>query len=392
MSDEASRSAGAVAVAGFLALAAALGIGRFVYTPILPFMVEAIGLSKSEAGLIASANFLGYLVGALGAASSFSLRARKVWLLAGLALSAFSTAAMGATTSVMAYLVLRFLGGLASAYVLVFSSTLILNRIAAAGRPGLSGLHFAGVGSGIALSAIVVAGLAAYGHDWRMLWVVSGLIALAAVAAVAWLIPDESREAAVARAAGRIAIAPKLAALILAYGLFGFGYVITATFISTLVRTSPDIRWLEPAIWAVVGLAAAPSVAFWTPMGRRLGNARALAVACLLEAGGVALTVLWTTAAGVVIGAILLGGTLMGITALGLVHARALSGGDPQRVLALITAAFGLGQIVGPTFAGILVDVSGGFTAPTLAAAAALLAAAFFGLKAETKNVPPRLG
>ena len=89
---------------------------------------------------------------------------RREWFLAALAVSAITTGAMGLTDSLAVFLGLRFVGGVASAFVLVFASALVLDRLAAAGRPSLSAVHFAGVGCGIAMSAVIVAGLAAYGY------------------------------------------------------------------------------------------------------------------------------------------------------------------------------------------------------------------------------------
>jgi MFS family permease len=163
-----------VALGGLLSLAAAIGIGRFVYTPILPYMVESLGLSNAQGGLLASANFLGYLAGAIAASSSLLHGGPRSWLLSGLALSALTTVAMGVTSTVGWWVLLRFAGGVASAFVLVFASALVLDRLAAAGRADLAGLHFAGVGAGIAVSAVVVSSLAALGQDWRMLWIASG--------------------------------------------------------------------------------------------------------------------------------------------------------------------------------------------------------------------------
>src|SRR3954453_20504190 len=80
------------AVGGLIALAAALGIGRFVYTPILPPMTEALGLGPSAAGMIASANFLGYLLGAVLAAWPRLPGSRRAWLVGCLLLSAVTTA------------------------------------------------------------------------------------------------------------------------------------------------------------------------------------------------------------------------------------------------------------------------------------------------------------
>ena len=118
---------------GVIALAAAIGIGRFVYTPILPPMEEGLGLTKSQAGFIASANFLGYLLGALAASTPRLPGSRRTWLVATLAVSALTTAAMGLTDAVPLFLLLRFVGGVASAFVLVFASTLVLDRLIAAG-------------------------------------------------------------------------------------------------------------------------------------------------------------------------------------------------------------------------------------------------------------------
>ena len=364
-----------VAFGGFIALAAAMGIGRFVYTPILPFMADGLGLSKSEAGLIASANFLGYMLGALAAASP-ALRASKRNMATGaLVVSALSTGAVGLFSSLAGFLVLRFIGGVASAFALVFSSTLVMDRLAAAKRPALIALYFAGVGTGIVTSALLVAGLAAAGYDWREFWFASGALSLAAVALFIAFVPQAGDVPAQAQAASGNGPDRRLVALIVSYGLFGFGYVITATFISAIVRAEPPLKVLEPAIWLIVGVGAIPSVAVWAWVGRRIGNGRAYALACLVEAVAVTFGVISLAPVVVALSALLLGGTFVGITATGLVDARELSRGDPRRNIALMTAIFGIGQMIGPTFGGVLHDLSGSFRLPTMAAATVLLAA-----------------
>lgn len=364
----------ALALGGLLALAAGMGIGRFVYTPILPLMAEDLGMSKGLAGLLASANFLGYLAGALLAATPLVKGSRRVWLVSALAASGLTTAAMALAPSSAAFLALRFAGGVASAFVLVFASALVLDRLAAAGRSDLAAVHFAGVGSGIAVSAALVSTLVALGAGWRALWLASGIAALGALGVVARLVPDRPEPPAAPPPGG--GGDRGLPALVAAYGLFGFGYIITATFLVAIVRASPETQAMEPWAWLVVGLTAAPSVAIWTRIASRIGIAHGFALACVLEAAGVAASVLWRAIPGVVLGAGLLGGTFMGLTALGLIGARRLARGDPRRTLAIMTASFGLGQIVGPAFAGLVFDATGSFVAPSLTAVAALITGA----------------
>src|SRR5262245_14246936 len=119
-----NKSPLALAIGGLFAMAAAIGVGRFVYTPILPPMIEALHLSKAEAGLIASANFVGYLAGALLAAIRLP-GSRRTWLLSALALNAVCLAAMGVATALPLLMLLRLIAGIASAFGLIFSSALV---------------------------------------------------------------------------------------------------------------------------------------------------------------------------------------------------------------------------------------------------------------------------
>ena len=362
----------ALACGGLAAMAAALGIGRFVYTPILPAMLGALGWSKSDAGLVASANFLGYFVGALLAGHPFVAARQRSWLLAALAISAASTAGMAAPSDIASFAVLRFIGGIASAFVIVCASTLVLERLALAGRGSLSAVHFAGVGVGIVFSAVAVSAMLASGAGWRSLWIGSGSIALLAAIVAAWLIPAVPGVAVSPEPITSHASPSGVGTMVVAYGLFGLGYVITATFLVTIVRVSDEVRVLEPWVWVLFGLAAIPSVAFWSRLGERIGIMNAYALACVIEAIGVAASVEWVTISGVCLAALLLGGTFMGITALGFMAARMLSAENPHQAFGRMTASFGIDQMVGPTLGGFLSEQSGIFRAASLIAAAAL--------------------
>jgi predicted MFS family arabinose efflux permease len=370
-----------LAFGGLAAMTAAIGIGRFVYTPILPAMIAALGWSKSDAGLVASANLLGYFVGALLAGRPFAVARPRPWLLAALAVSAASTAAMGFPSDIVPFVGLRFIGGIASAFVIVCASTLVLERLSRAGRGALSAIQFAGVGFGIMISAIAVSAMLAWGTDWRSLWIGTGALAVLAAVFAALLIPAADNVGAPIEPEFINAPPSGMGAIITAYGLFGFGYVITATFLVAIVRLTSEVRVLEPWVWTVFGLAAIPSVTVWGWLGKRIGILNAFAAACALEAVGVAASVEWVTIPGICLSALLLGGTFMGITVLGFMAGRMLSTGNPHRAFARMTASFSAGQMVGPTVAGFLSERFGDFRVASLIAAGALVIAAALAIR-----------
>jgi predicted MFS family arabinose efflux permease len=366
------------AVAGMIGMAVAMGIGRFVYTPILPGMMEELGLSASDAGLIASANYLGYLVGALLAAGGWAHGKERLAVMAGLGATAVLTALMGMTEAMAPFLVIRFLGGVASAFVMVFLTSIVFSHLAAAQRNDLQAMHFGGVGFGIAVSAGLMALLVIDRAGWTAGWFWSAGLAACGFLAVALMI-DEGPAGGGNGSVEREPKLPKnrsLAKIIVAYGLFGFGYVITATFLITIVRQHGGGRVFETMVWLVTGLTGAPSIWLWNSVGARIGLYAAYAVACLVEAVGVAASVSLGGNAGPLLGGFLLGLTFMAATALGLQAGRRLAPRSPRRLFALMTAAFGVGQILGPIVAGFLAQWSGSFFVPSIAAAAVLVASA----------------
>ena len=165
---------------GILALAAAMGIGRFAYTPLLPAMQAAAGLDPTQAGLLAAANYAGYLVGALLAAVAVPASARIHVVLVSAVGVAVTTALMAATTNLAAWSVVRFIAGLASAGVLVLATGLVLDDLRHQGRASLSGWLFSGIGLGIVVSGLVVR-LTGDLLGWRGDWFLLALLATAAI-------------------------------------------------------------------------------------------------------------------------------------------------------------------------------------------------------------------
>ncbi|NLD69154.1 MAG: YbfB/YjiJ family MFS transporter [Limnobacter sp.] len=369
----------AFALAGACVLALIMGIGRFAYTPLLPPMLEAGGLSLSEAGFVASANFLGYLAGALLATRDVFVRARVRWLRIAVVASIVTTAAMALDVGAFGWAVLRFGGGLASAFALVYVSGMVFDVAVRSGRPMLGSVLYAGVGAGIALSALVVHLGRGIGLGAAALWTAMGLIA-ALLAIVPWRrLTLPAAPLSLTRPVGspaRTSASRALRRLTLAYGCLGFGYVITATFIVVMVRRLPDAPTWEFWTWMTVGLAGAPSNWFWAKVAERVGAYRAIVAAFVLEAIGVALAAVGSGPAAILAGAVLLGGTFMAITALGLAAGRQLAPERPDQTIASMTAAFGFGQIIGPAVGGWLAERSGSFVSASWLAVGVLLVGA----------------
>ena len=329
----------AVAFAGLAALAVAMGVGRFAFTPILPMMRDDAGLSIADGGWLASANYAGYLAGALSAI--FLPLSSVAAIRLGLVVISVSTLAMGMHHGFAWWFALRAAAGLASAWVLVFVSAWAL------GRQARGGTLYAGVGTGIAAAGAVCLALMAAHASSAVAWITLGAMSLA-MTALLWRVFD----AGPSRPSGPVPAkpGPRHWLLIVCYGAFGFGYIVPATFLPAMAKEVIADPALFGWTWPVFGAAAAVS----TFVAGRFPNQRDVwMLATLFLALGVVLPLMVPGLAGILIAAVLVGGTFMVITMAGMQEARRVAAQNPRPLMAAMTSAFAFGQIAGPLLVGL---------------------------------------
>lgn len=359
-------------LAGLLALAVAMGIGRFAFTPVLPMMQADQGLSLADGGWLASANYLGYLVGALVATrlpwAPAALLHRGLWTVV------LTTAAMGVTSHWALWLLWRFLAGVASAWVMVGTAALCIARLNAVGRAEQGGLVFAGVGCGIAFAGLACMMLVLAHASSSQAWLFLGLVALCGLvgASTLWrqsapaLGADNSTRTtdteAPAPESPRAASQPAAPTgtpqpsglhwgLIWCYGVYGFGYILPATFLPAQARLLVPDPLLFSLAWPVFGLASAISTLIASRLLRRYTRCQIWAGAQVMMAAGVLMPVWFHNLTAILVAAICVGAAFMVITMVGLQEAQAKVAGPLAKTqIAAMTASFAVGQLVGPLF------------------------------------------
>lgn len=366
--EHSTRAAILDALAAALAMAVAMGFGRFAYTAVYPLMIDDGWLGIADGSLVASANYAGYLAGALGMTRVTAGTAARLARL-GLLGCVLLLAAMAVPQPVIGLAVVRFLAGVASAVVLISSSVwLIQAKGFSSGTP----LMFTGVGTGIAISAEVVVGVGGLDLGSLEAWLAVTAVAVV-MTGLAWVRMTTPDHAGGGPRPGPAPPGDRLGPLVLiaAYGLAGFGYIITATYLPIIAKgVLGDIDPLH--LWTVFGLGAVPSCFFWHALHRAWGTRKTLALNLATQVVGVALPALTHAPLAQLASALLVGGSFIGTVTIVMLAARAVAHSMKINMLAAVTASYGVGQIIGPLVAAGLFARTQSFDEPLLAAAGAL--------------------
>lgn len=351
--------------AGIFSLILVLGVARFSYTPLLPLMQQQAGLGVAEAGWLAAINYAGYLSGALVASLISDLVLKDRLYRIGMVLAILSTAVMGMTTDITVWALSRYVAGLCSAAGTLLGTGLILNWLIRHNHRMELGIHFAGIGLGIAGCAAAVSLFSPW-LDWREQWFAfTALGCLLLIPALAWLpAPDQS---GLTKTGQKMVDNPPsqlfLRILMAAYFCAGIGYVVSATFIVAIVNKLPGLAGQGNLVFLAIGIGAAPACINWDFIARCTGDLNALILAAILQIIGILLPVVVGGLFAALFGALLFGGTFIGMVSLVLTMAGRYYPTRPAKMMGKMTLSYGAAQILGPAITGLLATYLGSYNA-----------------------------
>jgi predicted MFS family arabinose efflux permease len=298
---------------------------------------------------------------------------------------------MGVTQQFWVWAVVRFVAGAVSAWTFVFASQWGLRRLAELGANEWSGVIYTGPGFGIAATGLLVSAAGGYGATagWLGFGLVSAVLTafvwrtfepLSSVKTNAGNPPPQAHTQA-----HRVHLHRADAFwLIVLYGVPGFGYIITATFLPVIARAAlPASSPWPDLFWPMFGLALVVGALVGARLPSHWDNRTLLAGCYGLQALGILAGIVSPTAGGLALGSALIGLPFTAITLFAMREARRLHGDNAAGLMGYATAAYGLGQIAGPLVAAPIAARSGSFTPALWLAALALIAGAV-GLLAVT--------
>lgn len=365
------------AISAALIMAIGMGFGRFAFTAVYPHMIDEGIINLQHASLAASANYAGYLLGAL-----FAIKMKSQQSYLGSIVATVGTILclilLSCIDTIGLIILIRGLAGVFSAFAMVSASLWLLEQQKLTEQ---APILYAGVGLGIALSAeLLVFGTHLSWHS-KILWLLLGLSSLVlGCIAMFGLSQAQPNTVSTQQISSTNRKAPHAYALILIYALAGFGYIITATYLPLLVRNAlPNLDAAQ--IWAIFGLGAIPSCFFWHHIHRSFGTQVALSSNLGLQAFGVVLPILLPTTLGYLLSAFLVGATFMGTVTIAMPVAQRIARQAQNNLIALMTVVYGLGQIIGPIVVNALFAIYHTLNSSLITAATALLIAAVISLK-----------
>ena len=352
-------------VLSMLALMIAMSISRFAYTPILPFMQQDTSMNNQNAGLLATFNYLGYLMGAI-IPMFITIKSKVFDLKLYVMINVISVILMGFSEHFLIWSVLRIIAGITSGTIFVVASNVALEALRMANKQSISGILYSAVGIGIFSSSIFIF-LYTQAQTWKATWIILGVVALMAGIIILTSMKDNpsiskhstSSNQNQGKALNRAFIIP----FSIAYFFEGAGYIVTGTFLVALIKTIPAYADYAALSWMFVGLGAMPATLIWSLFAEKIGYKKAIYSALILQIISVGLPIFSHHMLGLIVASMLFGATFLGLTTLFMSKSQELMYHTNQKLnlVSLLTVIYSVGQMIAPMIAGVLIRDSNNY-------------------------------
>ena len=373
----------AVVIAGATLLLVTHGLGRFIYTPLLPYLVDDGLITAGQGAAIATWNYLGYLIGALMAIRWHTIGHIRRLLPASLIVHLLTTLAMTQTDDLTVMSAARLFNGIANGVVFVQAPALILEWLVLRNRSSFSGHLYIGVGLGLLLSS----GLVSFSADWlsgpERWWpavVISVPLAWWATSRLLRLqVPVRSEHGERSGHQKTPLFDRASIPLFLSYAGAGLGYILPMTFLPLLAKQQlQQDHWLLNGVWFLAAMATVIAPSLWNALGARFGDVRALRWNFLVQLLGVLAAVILPGGVGLVLCAVMVGMTFVGTVMLTQRIGRSLHPHQGPRLSAAMVSLYGFTQMAGPWLTKQWLDAGGTLTTAFGIGVAALAFGAVF--------------
>ena len=354
----------AILLAGILALVVGVGVARFAFTSLLPAMLEN-HLSIAFAGMLASVNYVGYLSGSIFAIFIKDIHSKVKFFRFGLLLCIITSLVLATTQSQIVWLMARLLAGFGAAMALVVGSAIVMSKLQNTNKTRAMGIHFSGLGFSILVSDLIMRAVFTVSDHWQHAWLALGVAGAVFACYSGYILTFEKQSAdqVIKHKFDKSLFSPLVIILALAYFTEGVGMVVQATFLPDIVNSLPGLAGYGGYAWLAVGLAGIPSCIIWMRLAHRFNSIDMMMLAMALQVVGILIPIFSNNIMLNLISGMLYGATFIGLVALFMNFAGQLAGKNPVFIMGVITAAYGVGQVVAPLYCVALIEQFGNYNA-----------------------------
>lgn len=351
-----------ILLAGILALTVGVGVARFVFTSLLPPMLDDF-LTISFAGILASINYVGYLSGSLFSIFIKDIHTKVKYFRIGLILCVITSLLLGASENNTVWIISRLLAGFGAAMALVVGSAIVMLKLKNTNKTKSMGIHFSGLGFSILITDLLMRVVFVYGGNWQDAWLVLALFGAIFSCYSAYILSFDKQPLSdvTKHKFDRSLFSPLVILLTLAYFTEGVGMVVQATFLPDIINSLEGLAGYGGYTWLVVGIAGIPSCIIWMRLAHKFGSINIMIVAMLLQIVGILIPTFSSNIYLNLLSGILYGATFVGLVALFMNYGGQLAGKNPVFIMGAITSAYGVGQIIAPLYCIAFIEQFNGY-------------------------------